>query len=397
MAWRERMRKGAIRGVPFMVREGGQEGGRRVALHEYPGRATPWAEDMGRKARRWTVEMLALGADYMAARDRLIEALEQPGPAELVHPWLGRLTVQVEGYRLRESSRDGGMAEISVTVVEAGQPMQPAAAVDTQSAVADAGDAARAAADAAFAADFDVTGQPAFVLDSARAAVAGMLDAMDRAAALIRAPADQAAVAVSAISALRSGLDALLLAPADLASELGSALASLAGMASDPLPAMDALRAVGDSGPAASATTPATPARRAEAANNAAASQLIRVHALSREAELAAGYAPPSSGEALGLRDDLAGRIDAAAETASDDTVFAAMQDLHAAVVRDLTTRAASLPSLATIQLGARLPALVAAHRHLGDARRADELALRNNAPHPGFLPAGVPLEVLRA
>ncbi len=397
MAWRERMRKGSIRGVPFLVREGGQEGGRRVALHEYPGRDLPWAEDMGRKARRWTVEMLALGADYMAARDALIDALEKPGPAEMVHPWLGRITVQVESWRLRESTRNGGMAEISVTVVEAGRMQMPTAALDTQSAVARAAGAARAAADASFAANFSVAGQPAFVAASALDAIGGVLDAMDAVASIIHAPAELAAQAASTVSSLRSGLDALVLAPAELARGLGGAFAAIAGMASDPLPAMRALRDLAGSTPAQAVSNPATPARRGEAANRTALDMLIRTHAVSREAEASARYAPPSSGEALAMRDDLAGRIDAVAENVADDAVFVALQDLHAAVVRDLTARAAALPRLASIRLAARLPALVAAHRHLGDARRADELARRNNAPYPGFLPAGVDLEVIRA
>ena len=41
------------------------------------------------------------------------------------------------------------------------------------------------------------------------------------------------------------------------------------------------------------------------------------------------------------------------------------------------------------------LPALVVAHRLYGDATRADEITVRNNARHPGALRGGIELEVL--
>ena len=121
MSWAQAYRGASFRGVPFQVV--GHEGdfGRRTVTHEYPLRDKPYVEDLGRKARTLKIEALVIGADYMAARDRLLAAIEQPGPGRLVHPYLGELQVSVLGVTLRESTAQGGMAGLSFECVESGE------------------------------------------------------------------------------------------------------------------------------------------------------------------------------------------------------------------------------------------------------------------------------------
>ena len=77
------------------------------------------------------------------------------------------------------------------------------------------------------------------------------------------------------------------------------------------------------------------------------------------------------------------------------DAVYDSLVALRATVTEDLRNRAVALPGLTTYTPQTTLPALVVAHRLYGDARRADEIVLRNNAPHPGALRGGIELEVL--
>jgi prophage DNA circulation protein len=79
------------------------------------------------------------------------------------------------------------------------------------------------------------------------------------------------------------------------------------------------------------------------------------------------------------------------------DDVTDALIGLHAAVVRDLNTRAAKLPRTRSFTPSATVPALVLAQRLYGDATRADDIAARNFVRHPGFVPGGVELEVISA
>ena len=117
MAWRDNLVQASFRGVRFSVDETEAPiAGRRVAVHEYPGRDQPFVEDMGRVTKRWTVEAFVLGDDYDVVRDELIEASDMPGPGELVHPYLGSLQVFCTACSLTERPREGRMARFSPLV-----------------------------------------------------------------------------------------------------------------------------------------------------------------------------------------------------------------------------------------------------------------------------------------
>ena len=51
-SWPQMLNQASFRGVPFAVYGGDARFGRRLALHEYPGRDKPYIEDMGRSTRR---------------------------------------------------------------------------------------------------------------------------------------------------------------------------------------------------------------------------------------------------------------------------------------------------------------------------------------------------------
>lgn len=146
MSWKDQLRPGSFRGAPFKVDGHEHAGGRRLAVHAYPLRDRPYPEDLGRRPDRFEVEAFVLGADYMAARDRLVAACRARGPGRLVHPWLGVLNVAVEVYRVVETSRRGGMARIVMTMVEGGENVYPTSGANDAHLVGAAATAAVAAA-----------------------------------------------------------------------------------------------------------------------------------------------------------------------------------------------------------------------------------------------------------
>jgi len=97
---------------------------------------------------------------------------------------------------------------------------------------------------------------------------------------------------------------------------------------------------------------------------------------------------------AASTRDALTSTIDSQCLTA-DDNVYPALRDLRAAVVNDLNTRAATLPSLLTVTPVKTEAALVLAWRLYADATRDAEIVARNDVIYPGFVTGGQPLEVL--
>jgi prophage DNA circulation protein len=113
-----------FRMAPFHVDANSRTSGRRVVLHEFPKRDTPYAEDMGRSARRFPVTGYVIGPDYQIWRELLVLALEAEGPGLLVLPTLlqrDTILVQAREYTVRETRQAGGMAEFEMQFVEAGE------------------------------------------------------------------------------------------------------------------------------------------------------------------------------------------------------------------------------------------------------------------------------------
>lgn len=97
MAWKDRLVEASFRGVPFKVEEESAGTGRRVETHEYPNRDKPYTEDLGKITFRPSITAYVVGDDCFDQRDRLIDALNKPGPGTLVHPTYGELKVCVDG------------------------------------------------------------------------------------------------------------------------------------------------------------------------------------------------------------------------------------------------------------------------------------------------------------
>lgn len=396
-AWRRQMQPAKFRDAPFSVRSADTTIGRRTVLHEYPQRDTPYAEDLGRKARQFTVEAVIVGADYFTARDALIEALEESGPGLLIHPYYGRRMVALANpARISESFDEGGLARFSLDFVEAGENAQPTARTDTQSLVDVSADQALGAIADDFSGVFSVDGQPEFVEVSALGLAKNVMAALDAARQGMIPDLSVLSEYTSAASGVLGSLNSLIRTPADLAGSLLGLFAGLRGLARNPLSSLAAVRNLFGYGDKLKSVPTTTLARRQQSANQAALVSLTRRAAVIEAARAASQADYESYDQAVALRDELADRLDIEGETASEP-VYVALSALRVAVVRDITRRGADLARVSQARLPATLPALVAAYQLYGDARRDADLISRNpgRIRHPGFVPGGVQLEVL--
>jgi prophage DNA circulation protein len=135
IAWRGRWMPAKFRGARFHVETAVRESGRRIVQHEFPKRDAPYAEDMARRAREFTVRGYIIvyprdvggsgntlkKKNYIEARDVLIKALEQDGPAILQLPLLGIMNVACTRYRVTEENRTGGYCVFDMSFTEFGQ------------------------------------------------------------------------------------------------------------------------------------------------------------------------------------------------------------------------------------------------------------------------------------
>jgi prophage DNA circulation protein len=142
--WRERLRPASYRGARFHCEVSTRESGRRIVEHEFPKKDLPYAEDMGRVAKQFTVRGYCItfsydsgvalyARDYRIARERLRKVLDSEGAGALQLPTQTWEMVVCTRYRLTEEERFGGYCTFDMTFQEYGLSAQEMAAIaDTQ-------------------------------------------------------------------------------------------------------------------------------------------------------------------------------------------------------------------------------------------------------------------------
>ncbi|MGH6714751.1 MAG: DNA circularization protein [Bradyrhizobium sp.] len=410
MSWRDQLRAGSFRGAQFLIKSADTGVGRRINLVQYPLRDLPWGEDLGRRARRFRVECIVLGPDYMAARDALIAALEAEGAGTLVHPYLGtRQVVVAEEATIAESTREGGMARFSIPFAEAGAKTEPAATSDTAGALAGAGADAQTVLANSFANAFNVAELPGWVTDAALADQASLLDQLRAIATSITTLPAPLLDFLNMLAEYSSALTQLILAPARLAKELGALIASLGPIAVQPINALNVygnlLGWVPGTADTSDSPAAATPSRIQQQANRTALVHLVQGSALASGCATIATVPAQSTAKttgfdsrdaALAARATFAGAIAAQQEDAGAEN-FAVLADLRTALVKDIAVRAATLPRLITFTPPGTLPAMLIANRLYDDPTRDAEIVARNDLRYPGFVAGAAALEVLDA
>lgn len=136
--WRDRLKTARFRNALFHVEVGSRENGRRVVVHEFPKKELPYAEDMGRRAKMFSVRAYCItyprniggfggtlyNIDYRVTRDLLLTALEAIGPGMLQLPTLPAENVVCSRYRLTEEEKLGGYCLFDIEFAEFGLPPQ---------------------------------------------------------------------------------------------------------------------------------------------------------------------------------------------------------------------------------------------------------------------------------
>lgn len=393
MGWRDSYRTASFRGVPFHVETADSSHGRRQAVHEHAQRDVPYTEDLGRKAREFTINGYVIGADYHQARDALVEACEKAGPGHLIHPYKGELTVVCRGLNVSESSENGGMCRVSLTFLEAGEASYPRATTDSVNAIGKAANRVTEAAGSGFLSKYLTKGFPGFVVNAASDKIGALgrfmqspgfdlLGEIDAAADFIYSAKDL----VNDAAALASTPDSLL---SRITGLMGMVRGAFGGNAGGMLSGLNASYRKPYTG------STKTPSRKQQAANDQAISELVRQVAIAENAKAASTTTYASRQEAITARDSLLESIDTEAETTTNDEAYYALTSLRAEVVKAVPSPDQSLPQIASYTPRETLPAVLVAYQLYGDASRSDEIVSRNAPRHPGFLVGGQPIEVL--
>jgi prophage DNA circulation protein len=117
--WRLSLVPASYGGVQYHVEQQARSGGRRVVLHEYPKRDTPYAEDMGRAATRYQITGYLIGPSYNFAKRALMAVLDSSDGKELIDPYLAEPKLCIcERYNVTETRERGGYCTFEMSFVE---------------------------------------------------------------------------------------------------------------------------------------------------------------------------------------------------------------------------------------------------------------------------------------
>lgn len=430
-----RLQRASWRGVPFGVEGESSTHGRRLARHDYPYRDTIWLEDQGKQAPGYRVTGFLVGdsqvyggGDVIAQRKAMQSAAEATGQGALVHPSLGRKTVNLVDLVITSRWDEGNYFELQFTFVEGGGQLFPA----VLAALGDLVGKAAGLADLAGVGDFvsKVTGPLQQGLDAATSMAstagawidqaqslardatslygtvsqlggadfgryfngrnAGFLSGLvspyagaSSIADLIGAGAAQRQLIGAAASAVTTAIGGLNVgtAPADVASAVQLHVAAIANSAADPADGLRILAGLTGFKPAVSAASSVAGGALGDLYRRAAAVAMARV---------SAGYAPSSADDASAARMAVTAPLDAEIEVAGNngaDEVFTALRSVRKAVTDDLGQRGGALARLIQIELPQPLPAVVIAAMKYADANRGAELVTQADPIHPWFMP----------
>lgn len=406
MSWEDRLREASFRGVPFKVAQGSTTAGRRFVIHQFVNRTLPYAEDLGRKALTFKIEAFVLGDDYDLERDTLLNAVQEPGPGVLVHPNLGRKTVACLKGEVLEEFGSNRLAIISLEFTEVGEKRFPDSSPDHLALSDKAAESVIASASEEFSSIFDADKVQQIVKDDAVSIFRKAVQSVEKIVGTIEQAEEDAARSAATIDRYKRETFEFITSPGIAAQRYLAVLDILNGTRSYKKLATG-LRAFYTFGSDQSeiANRPSVSSRKLKD-NRDVQNRFIRASALAKLGQAASRASLPDSldvspedgfssvAEAALFRDELNGEIDGLLKETRDDSLYVSLVDLRNGIANSVPGNSSRLKIVRTHTTTKTVPSLVLAHNLYGDAAREEEITVRNTIEKPGFIPAGLGLEV---
>lgn len=391
--WLKTLWPASYKGVPFQVESDSEKGGRRKAVHKYPGIDDPFIEDMGEDQRDFSVTAYVASdsADIDAAD--VIAICAQAGAGTLVLPAQGPITVQCLTFKRERTKDKHGHIALELEFIRDGSDQAMPSVLSMANLVFIGADTMETALTDFCVSSITALQQPAYVVSAA-------VDAVQDISSLFEGIRTSAAIDTNVSAAQRIAIQSLFDdAPtlihrlsgvdptlgnriADVARALGDGIAAPAARAAF-LPILDAL-------PPVIVDPASTLSAQLAAENTNAVRSVARLCALTVAAESVArddSIADRPAG--ITLRADLTELFDA--EISGLDMTFSdvieSAQDLRGTAVDYLSRLILDLAPVITAESNVPVPSLAWAWKLYGDPTRAGELVARNDVQHPSFMP----------
>jgi prophage DNA circulation protein len=415
MTWQNKLRPASFRGITFEVESRALETGRRGQLHEYPNRDIPYFEDLGKKTTTYAVEGFIIGEDYAERRDALINACNAEGSATFVHPDYGELEVYCTGCSVAETFSEGRMAKFSLQFTIAGEQASPTVTIDFKDKINFLADDLSAASKGNFLSNFNILGKSTAVikgitgvandlLDKAQAAlgfVSSNLELSQNTIDKTQSPIDDITNISDRINKLTQNAEDILKSPQEFLSVILDSFSAIRNYFN---PSQDSLKLLNNMSnlevvKIADKINQNIPRNVEEVEMMFQIELLAQRASLVEQAKVISEIEFKTSKDAQKLLNEFVEQVDyqLLTEVSTDNEVFQILQQLQASLAKYVSFVIKRLPEVKNVQLSAATPALVLAYDLYQDIEREEEIINRNNIPNPGFVPAGVNIEVLTA
>lgn len=421
-AWKSQLQPASFRGVKFFVGDAETVIGRRNVLHEYPLRDTPYAEDLGKKAREFTINAYVIGDDVFNQSKQLIAAIENNDtPGTLVHPSLGLKTVIPTQCRHIFKNNEGGIEYFVLTFVEAGINQYPTTVIDTQSNSQKAANVSIQAMQDSFASLFTTNGFSDALSSRAQASLigtpagtggniipaansfTGVISSVLNRGSFLSGQTQNYSALKGQLSSFTNNITSTIADSSDLGSAISSIVAGLAASFPDkPTQQINALTFVlnnyGVGITPIPLTTVATPNRIQESVNQQQLIDLVQILALIQMVISVSQMDFASRQDALAMMNTLELMIEPKLlelGNLGQDEAFNALNNARIAMVLDIKTRSATLKNIVYIKNNYPIPALVLAYKQYQDATQEADIVSRNHIVNPVFVPSNKNIEIL--
>ncbi|MDQ7097425.1 MULTISPECIES: DNA circularization N-terminal domain-containing protein [unclassified Serratia (in: enterobacteria)] len=410
----EDLRDASFRGVPFYFVDVEGTGGRRAIPHAYPKKEVGWTEDHGAVLTQQQINGILLGNDYQAQFNRLLAALNTPGPGELVHPWFGVQQVQAGKVTHKLSTEEGGIAYVSFEVFEAGEQLFPTQQEDTTATTLSAADSVKAAL---------ANGDYFAALDGVGSMVDTLLDDLQGFATNLPTLPDELNEWMDRLNRFKDLAGIIVATPGELIRDMTNLISEMKDLVTEApwaLQVYDQLRAKWDGDRAAQSATKSLADNVAVNATTGFASSVtptalvditdemntniedfrlvVVTSALVAKAETVATATFQTSQEAQSTGDELAERLGEQSIDAVESgqrELWRSLRALRFAVVNDVRIRSVQLPELRRVSTRQTTPVMLLAWHETGDAEQRDVLVTRNRLRYPSFILPSQVIEVI--
>lgn len=409
--WMNSWREASFRGASFWVDKDQLETGRRLVTHEFPHRDKPYVEDMGRSANKVQVTAYVASDEADSETQRLYQACGAGGAATLVLP-AARMRAHCEKCTRDWTKDRQGFFAFDLSFVVDGAEAAPISTPYLARLTHTAAEGVVSPIEARFIGLVQVAGEAGFVRDAAIGDIQTAAVALDAARASLPMNADKApgialaaqqlyddAVELAAVGETGDSYEDLAFVAsgggvkaAPLVTRITGLIGAMREASTDPALAARELGILA-SYEAASRPPAATPSARQILANGHAIAEALRIASLAQWVVALTEAEYGDRRAAIQARADVAEAIESEmARLAGSGSygVFLALSELRGRATQFFTELLTNLAPVIVVEAPASMPSLWWANALYGDALRAGEIAERNRAIHPSFMPTEI-------